>query len=144
MPDPIKAAAAPVALAPVPTHAPTVTQNVVIDWGSWISQALVHETPIIEAAAQAGATVALASLPFGSIVSGFILPKLVKQYVDMGLTAMEGAVDGKSVSVPAGGIAGFLATLVENLMQQGESTWLGALDVVIGPLIKAEIASRGM
>ena len=58
---------------------PTNSQSTVIPWQDWAEQAIVHLTPMIEMAAEGGATLAFASMPMGSVISEFIGPTVIKQ-----------------------------------------------------------------
>lgn len=131
-------------LATAPTHAPTVSGSVVIDWGSFVAQLLSHETPIVEAVAAGGVALALSAVPMGSFISNFIGPKLVSQYVDMALTAVEGGVSGQSITLPSGGIGGFVAKMAANLFTQGEPQLVSFLDADVMPWIEAELKARGI
>lgn len=121
-------------------HAPTVSQAVKIDWGSWITQGFTHEQPIIEALAAAGIHAALASVPYGSIVEHFVGPKLIHQYVDMARVALGGAVDGRSIELPAGKIY----ETVGNLINNNESAFAGFMGDKLDPLIKGTLAKIGV
>ena len=84
------------------TTVPTNSQSTVIPWQDWAEQAIVHLTPMIEMAAEGGATLAFASMPMGSIISEFIGPAVIKQTVDSVLVQLEGFLSSQSgISVPA-------------------------------------------
>jgi hypothetical protein len=130
--------------APAPTPprvTPTASQPVRIPWGHWLSQALANETKIIEAAAQGGANLALHAIPMGTVVSMFIGPQLIKQYVDMGLAALEGIVDPLSVEVPVGNTV--LAT-VANLINKNEPEFAAWVGEELGPMIEAALGKLGV
>ena len=82
-----------------PRVTPTASQSVRIPWGDWLEQLIEHEKPVIEATAEAGVAFALRTVPMGAMVSMFIGPKIIDQYVDMGLSAVEGGVHEKELTV---------------------------------------------
>lgn len=131
------AAAVPVPSPTAPRTTPTVAQDIRVDWGSWLAQGLAHETAIIEAAAQGGISLALKAIPFGSFVTMFIGPTLVKQYVDMGLAALEGVLTPLSASVPT---SNTLFTTVANLINANEPALAAFLGDQLEPMIEAAIA----
>jgi hypothetical protein len=78
---------------------PTVSQPTRVDWGSWVEQFLAHETPLIEAAANAGVQLATAAIPGGAIIRMFVTEKLVDQYVELGIKALDGILDRQSLTI---------------------------------------------
>ena len=135
------AAAVPVPVPNAPRVTPTVSQDVRIDWGSWMAQALAHETVIIEAAAQGAVDLALKSIPFGSLVSSFIGPTIIKQYVDMGLAALEGVLEPLSVTAPGYNV---LFTTIANLINANEKALAAFLGDQLDPMIHAALAKIGI
>jgi hypothetical protein len=133
-------AAAPKSPTPTTAAAPTVSQSVTVDWGSWVTQALTHEEPILEAAASAGLSLALAQIPFGAFVSAFVGPTVVKQYVDQAVSALSGVIGADALTVPAGGIEGVVANLI-NANEPALAAFLGAN---LQPLISAALARLGV
>ena len=128
------------AAATVPRVTPTASQPVRIPWGDWVAQALAHETHLIEAAAEAGVSMALSAIPFGAIISRFAGPTVVAQYVDMGLAALEGVLDPLSADVPAGTV---LAT-VANLINKNATAFASFIGDQLEPMIKSELTKRGI
>lgn len=126
------------------THAPTVSGPITIDWGSFVSQLLSHETPIIETVAQAGVSLVLHEIPLGSFIENFITPKVVKQYVDMALVAVQGGLEGQSIPLPSTGIAGNIAAVAENLFRQGEPELVSFLGGTIGTWITDAVGKLGL
>lgn len=121
------------------TGAPTVSSPVEMDWGSMAAQMLRNETAIIEAAAAGGMQVALSAMPFGSIVSMFIGPKVVKQYIDQGLTLLEGVLDGQKL------IAGSaVETYVFTAINTYEPLLAKELGDQLTPLIQSLLAKVGV
>jgi hypothetical protein len=139
MSDPATVAAP--AAAPAPASVPTVSQPVTVDWGDWVAQALANETPIIEAAASGGVSLALAQIPFGSFVSTFIGPTIVDQYVLQGLTALEGVLKSEKLSVPA---SATLETTVANMLNANEPALAKFLGSELGPTISAAVGKLGL
>lgn len=125
-------------------HAPTVSGPITIDWGSFVSQILSHETPIIETVAQAGVSLVLHEIPLGSFIENFITPKVVKQYVDMALVAVQGGLEGQSLELPSTGIAGNVASIAENLFRQGEPELVAFLGGTIGTWITEAVGKLGL
>lgn len=124
-----------------PRVTPTIAQGVRIDWGSFFAQFIEHEKPIIEAVASGGLKLALSQIPMGNIVEMFIGPTLVAQYLDQGLTALEGLLKDQSVTVPASNL---LETTIANLINANEPKlveWLGAN---LDPMIKAAVAKLNL
>lgn len=75
----------------IPRVVPTVIQPVRVSWADWIEQILVHETPLIEAAAEIGASIGIGYIPIiGPAAAKLVGPTIVKQVVDQGLALLEG------------------------------------------------------
>lgn len=93
---------------------PTSTQPVRIAWGDWLEQYLVHETPLLEKAAQVGFSVGAAAIPggIGSIMVGMLGPTIVKQAVDGILVAVEGSLSGAAIEFPASGLAAMAGNML--------------------------------
>lgn len=120
---------------------PTVAQAVRVDWGSWIAQLLDHEKPIIEAAASGGISLALHQLPFGTLVSAFIGPTLVQQYVDQALAAVEPLLASKSLSVPA---SSAVATIAAQMVNANEPSLAKLLGSELDTLLNAAVSKLGI
>jgi hypothetical protein len=116
---------------------PTVSSNVTIDWGSWLSQAVANETNIIESVAEAGVTSVLADIPFGSFVSMFIGPTVVKQYVDQALVSLEGILQSDTLSVSP---TDTIMTSVVTMITQYEPALAAYLGSNLQPMIQTAIA----
>jgi hypothetical protein len=130
----------PVATSPAPRVTPTASQPVRIPWGAWLAQAAAHEEHIVEAAAEAGLKLALAQVPFGSIIGSFIGPQLIDQYVEMGVKALGGLIGGATVDIPAGTI---FAT-VGNLINANEPAFASFIGDRLDPMIAAALAKIGI
>lgn len=85
--------------APPVRIVPTVSQPVRIPWGDWAEQALVHETTLIENAAEAGVQIVAGLSPLAAVVVGLAGPVVVKQIVDQGLTLAEGMLAGQGITI---------------------------------------------
>lgn len=129
------------AAAPAAAPVPTVSGAVTVDWGDWAAQALAAETPIIEAAAQAGISTALGAIPFGSVISSFIGPTVVNQYVAQGLTALEGVLAPEKLTIAP---SNALETYVANAINANEPALAAFLGAQLGPMISAAIAKLGL
>lgn len=123
-----------------PRVTPTASQPVRVPWGDWLAQALAHETHIVEAAAEAGVSLALGVIPFGSVVARFIGPTIVAQYVDMGLAMAEAALEPLAATVSGGSVLATVASLI-NVNEQAFASFFGDQ---VEPMIKAELAKRGI
>lgn len=145
MVDPVPPAATPPVPPPSPPTAPrvtpTVSQSIRVDWGSWVSQLLAHEAPIIEAAVQGGINLALANVPMGSLIGMFIAPTVVKQYLDQGMTALEGVLNNQSITVPA---SNMLEATIANLINSNEPELAAFLGSNLDNLIKAAVAKLNL
>ena len=117
---------------------PTNSQSTVIPWQDWADQAIVHLSPVIEMAAESGATLAFASIPMGSIISEFIGPTVIKQTVDAALTQLEGFLSSQSgVSISASDTIG---TVVANTINSTAPALAAQLGDKLIPMIQAEVA----
>lgn len=120
---------------------PTTSSPVVIDWGDWASQLINHEAAVVEKLADAGIGAALSAVPFGSVVSTFVAPQVVDQYVGQAVTALSGLVKGQSLTIPTNNA---IESTVANLI----STELPGFAKMLGPdldsLIKAGVAKLGL
>jgi hypothetical protein len=115
------------------TPVPGIAGPVRVDWGDLAAQILVHETPIIEAAAQTGVKVGLAAVPMGSFLSEFVAPDVVKQYVDQALTSLEDVLKGSSLTVSP---SEALASLAAKLFNQAEPSLASFLGGTVEPMIQ--------
>lgn len=132
----ISAAAASAAAQPA-RLVPTASQPVRIPWGDWAEQALVHEQAMIEAAAEAGATIAESLSPMGSLVAAFVGPTVVKQLVDQGLTLAEGMLKGQAITINQ---PNWLESYVITTINQVAPNLAVKLGATLNPMIKAAIA----
>lgn len=84
-------------------------------------------------------TLALSAIPFGSVVSMFIGPKVVKQYIDQGLTLLEGMLSGEKLEAQ-----GTIETYVFNALNTYEPLLVKELGDQLNPLIKSLLAKAGI
>jgi hypothetical protein len=112
---------------------PGIGGPVVVDWGDLAAQLLAHETPIVEAAAQTGVNVALATIPMGSFLSEFVGPAVTKQYVDQALTSLEDILKGSSFTIAP---SAALASLAAKLFNQAEPSLASFLGDTVEPMIQ--------
>jgi hypothetical protein len=124
-----------------PRVTPTASQSVRVPWGDWLEQLLLNETHVVEAAAQGGVALALHALPIGGIISMFIGPTIVKQYVDMALAALEGVVAGHSVTVDG---SSAILTTVANLINANEPAFAKWVGGELEPMIAAALGKLGI
>lgn len=123
-----------VATNPNPTRVtPTVSQPIRVDWGSWVEQLLAHETPMIEAAVHAGLDVAAAMVPGGTFIHMFVTDKLVDQYIEQGIKALDGVLDKQSFTIDG---TNALAMYVANMF----NTAVPQLAAKVGPDLDRLIA----
>ncbi len=115
---PTAAAVSAAAASSSPTGAPTTAASISLPWPSWIEQGLAAEGPILEALAIGGINLALADVPFGSVVKSFIDP-IVTQYLGKALTYLEG-IAGKAapLTVPAASVIGATVNAINTEMPQ--------------------------
>lgn len=124
-----------------PRVTPTVSQDVRTDWGSWFSQFAAHEEPVLVALAEAGIHVGLKSVPMGPFVEMFLGPKLVKQYVDMAITALNGFVShAGQITAPPDTI---YATVL-NLLNANEPAFVAFVEGKLDPMVKDALAKIGI
>lgn len=116
---------------------PTVSSSVTVDWGDWVAQLLQNETPVLEALGESAVASGLAMVPFGSIVSTFIGPTIVKQYVDQALVGLETLLEKENASVPT---SNTVLVYVLNMIKTYEPTFATYLGTQLTPLIETEIA----
>jgi hypothetical protein len=119
---------------------PTVGGQIRVDWGSAAAQFIAHEAPILEAAGAAAVAAGLKSLPFGAIVSTFIGPTLVNQYVGQALTTLEGVLNTQNFSVAD---SNTLAASVANLINTNEAWLISFIEGNLDPLISKAITALG-
>jgi len=91
-----------------------MAQPVRISWNDWAEQLLVHEQPLIEGAAEAGFSLALAAVPggMGGLVAGVVGPTVVKEIVDHGLVVLEGLLSNPDLAItisPSDTLGAFVA-----------------------------------
>lgn len=134
--------AATVAAAQPPRVVPTIAQPVRISWNDHAEQFLVHETTLIENAAEAGFAVVLpAVLPMGlgGMLARMIGPTVVKEVVDRGLVVLEGLLSnpGLTISVDPNN---FLLTFVANTMNELAPNLVLKLEGYLDPMIAAAVA----
>jgi hypothetical protein len=111
---------------------PGIASPVVVDWGDWAAQLLAHETSAIEAAAQSGVKLGLATIPMGSFLSEFVGPQVTKQYVDQALTALEDVLKGGTLTISP---SNALAALAAKLFNQSEPALASFLGDTVEPMI---------
>ena len=120
---------------------PTATQAVRISWGDLLDQIVEHETPIIESIAGAGATLALAHVPMGALISAFIGPTVIQQYVDTGLATLEATLKGQSTTItPSNAIEAYVLAQIKAY----EPALVAHLGPQLDALLKATIAKVGI
>lgn len=132
------ATAAPAASPPRVT--PTVTQAIRVDWGSWVSQGIAHSEHAADALAEFGVHLAFGQIPMGSFIEGFVGPKIVDQYVHMGIGLAESLVQGKGIDVAPGTVYATVA----NLVNKYEPEFAMFLGDKLDPMIKAALAKVGV
>lgn len=133
--DPV-APSTPPASTPAPTKTPTVGQSIQVDWGSWIAQLLVHETPMIEAAGEAAYT---AFAP--AIIKMFIGPSVIGQYIDQALTALENVINAQNLQVSDSNV---VASTVASLINKNEAALANFLGTNLEPMIMAALKKLGL
>jgi hypothetical protein len=131
----------PPAAQSAPRVTPTVSQSIRVDWGSWVSQLVEHEKPIIEAAASGGLALALHALPFGTLVSAFIGPAIVKQYVDQALATLEPLIASKSLTVSA---SNAIMAAAAKAINDNEPSLAGLLSGELDSLLLAAVSKLGL
>jgi hypothetical protein len=129
-------AAAIAAAQPIRTI-PTASQPVRIPWGDWAEQILVHETTLIETAADAGVAIAASATPMAGLVAQLVGPIVVKQLVDQGLTLMEGLLAGQAITIAK---PNFLESYVINTINQVAPNLALKIGADLTPMVQAAIA----
>lgn len=122
------------------TGAPTVSESVKLDWGSAAAQFLKAETQILESLAAGGVALALNQIPFGSMISMFVGPKVVKQYVDQALTTLEGILEGQPPAVASNAIEKYVFAAINSY----EPELAKMLGDQLTPLIKGLMVKAGI
>ena len=93
---------APVSIAATPAAAiPTVSDQVTIDLGSFASMFLTQIAPAVAEGLGIGVEAVISTMPMGSILSDFIGPQVIAQYVSKGLTVAESVLSTSNVTIPA-------------------------------------------
>jgi len=127
----------PTTIPPVkaPQAVPSVSSAVAIDWGSWAAQAIRASESIVAATAVQAEGVALAAVPFGSMLEMFIGPQVVTSYVTQGMQTLAGMLDGKTLAA---------TNPVETYAFNAITTFEPELATILGdkltPMIQAAIA----
>jgi len=135
-PAPAPAPATPPAATPAPTKTPTVGQSIQVDWGSWVSQFLIHETPLIEAVGEAAYTQFAPAM-----VKLFIGPNVIGQYIGQALVALENIVNTQNMQVPDTNI---VASTVASLVNKNETALANFLASDLEPMIMSELKKLGL
>jgi hypothetical protein len=133
MPVPAPVAPAP----PPPTAAPTVTQAVTIDFGSFASMFLQMVAPAAANALGIGVDALINTVPMGSILTSFLGPQVISQYVSQGLTVAEGAVAKGNITIAN---PNFIETTAASLFNAGEQHLAAFLGDLVGPTISSLVA----
>lgn len=95
------------------TSVPTVSSSVTADWGSVAAQIIANEQTIIVAAANAGVNLALAQMPFGSLVETFIGPTVIDQYISQALVGLETFLKTQSITVsPQNAVESYVMSMI--------------------------------
>lgn len=134
--------AATVAAAQPTRIVPTISQPVRISWNDHAEQFLVHETTLIENAAEAGFEVILpAVLPMGigGMLARMIGPTVVKEVVDRGLVVLEGLLSNPNLAITVDP-KNFLLTYVANTLNELAPNLVLKLEALLDPMIAAAVA----
>lgn len=120
---------------------PTANQPVRVAWGDWLEQLLVHETPLIESAAQAGLSVGAALIPggIGSAALNLLGPTVVKQAVDGVINMLQGPLTsaGAALEVPA---SNTIATMAANVLNSTLPTFVSKAGASLDSWLQAAVA----
>lgn len=119
----------PPQFAPV-GQAPTISQSVQVDWGSWAAQLLRHITPIVEA----GVNTAVSD--FAPTLRLFVGPKLVNQTLEQALLVLENVLDKRSITIDGSKV--LLAT-VARMVVVNEAAFATFMGDYLEPMIIAEM-----
>lgn len=124
-----------------PRVTPSVSQPIRVDWGSWLAQILDHEEHIIGMAVAGGVGLALKTVPLGAIVSTFIGPKLIEQYVVQALDTLEGVLVPMGTDIPTDNkwVAAVIAMINKNEPNLG-----AFLEGKLEPLVRQALAKFGI
>ena len=119
--------------------APTIVAQQEVDWGSWASMALVREAHILETLAVAGVNMALELVPFGVFLKLYATPRLIVQYTDLALVALEHVLAPMHFDIQGGTI---FATVV-SMFSSAEEALFNFLGDAFNKLVAAELTKRG-
>lgn len=140
IPAAVAAMPTPAPLAPVappPATNPSAPSPVVVDYGDMAAQILADAEPILAAAAQGAAGLALSAIPMGSFFSNFIGPTVISGYVSQAITAVAGGLKGQALTIAnPNDIEKFAA----NLFAAGEPALASFLGDSVAPTISALVA----
>lgn len=128
--------AAVTATAQPPRLVPTASQPVRIPWGDWAEQILVHETTLLESAAEAGVQLVASVTPMGGLVAGLVGPIVVKQLVDQGLALAEGMLKGQAINIVE---PNWIESYVLNTINAQAPNLAIKMGDTLNPIIKAAI-----
>jgi hypothetical protein len=115
--------------------APSVSGSQTVDWGSWAAQGLHAIEKTTGALAGELGAAALATLPYGAIISTFVGPKLIDQYVEQAIHNLEGIVSKESFE-----ISNPYEIYVFNAMKKYEQPVFDMLGNDLAPMIAAAVA----
>lgn len=127
--------------ATTPRVTPTASMSVRVPWGDMLEQIIEHSEPIVKATAEGLAALTLRSVPMGAMISMFIGPKIIDQYVDMGLEALKGVVHEKELAVDGSNV---IVATVANLIVKNEPAFANWVGSELEPMIKAGLAKIGL
>lgn len=137
VPDVVKPTAA------TPRVVPTVAQPTRVGWLSWIEQGLVHELPMIEAAANAGLELVEGMTPMGWAIKLFVGRQVVHDLIQQGMKLLKGVLDAHPDIVIDGDkhpIEAYVATYINDAAPM----FFAALGPKLDELIKEGLAKIGV
>ena len=119
---------------------PTVAMPIRIPVGHMGEQILSEMKGIVEAVAIGGVDFAFHAIPMGAFLELFIGHSTIKQFVDLGLTALGSAIDSLTIDLPGGVVYETIANLLENALPG----FVAFFSDKIEPWILAELKTRGI
>ena len=131
MPVPVSTAATPA------TTIQSVTAPAEIDLGSFASMFLTKIAPAVADALGIAVDAVINTMPMGAVITQFIGPTVISQYVSQGLTIAESALATSNLEIAAPNFVESAAASLFNSAEADLSTFLGSL---VGPTISALVA----
>jgi hypothetical protein len=116
---------------------PAVNAPSTIDVGDFAAQLLKSIAPAAADAAGIGIEAFLSTVPMGALITDFIGPTTISNYVGQAMTALEATVAGGNVVVNPGS---WIETTAASLFNTNESHLATFLGDSVGPTISALVA----